>query len=805
LVEAFQKGPIVMSAKVARSQEGGAEALLPLFQVPVLRYQDRLELAFSGEAFDRRVTSADWSLIVVFLPKTVVPTDQGVVDFRLKRKGDLMVVPPIPVPYDSIPMIFLVPDKGGRKKVLTDLTTHLEAFRTLCAKIADLSEERAEADKFLRDLDAIDKNLSPAAYDSAVAGFLHVYGSQVSADLQGFLNRGTSNLDKFQFLTQEFRKTNVLVPQNAAASPVEAQVAVSAGQGKAVSAYVSIVFDLAVIIHNLWPGHQFQYLPALARNFSGFSADLFYSDWVRTTGDLRGALLCCPGKWEDLLPPAFDLELPPGEALLKKQVLLKVRLQDKARPPFALFGHGWKLLVAGPKGETLPPIPLTPSPGRQGFVASAALLQEPLRKLGAVNAKARIVGNWGFTSLASGPLELAVGCDPAWAPAPVEAAAFMAGKACAITLPGTWAACVEKAVFRPASGPALTAALEDKPEGVRAAAFKPAPDQGGPGHLDLYEFGSPKAALSVPLALLEPWPETSAVEARQGEPVLLVRGSHLEGIVAVELGERRFLPVKGAEGAGRGFRTEDGKPMEGTLGTPCQGRLILKDGTRRSLGAVALLGPRPRLGEVQVTVAESKGGALTLASTVPIAPTGAPSQVSLLAEKGYRFPGDRAFQVAFRNAEEPGEVRLVPASRIKVMGNNQKALLAFNPQELLGGRASGKLELQVQDQHAGASDWCPLPATFVDLPTLGSLRSTGGTFLLSGPSLDQIEWIAPAPGGPWAKLAVQLVGGQEVATLPAPSQDGLYGIRLFGWPDLTLVLKAPAPLPPAAAPVEPAH
>ena len=98
-----------------------------------------------------------------------------------------MVVPPITVPYDSIPMIFLIPDKNARKKTLKDLNDHLQTFRTLCAKIADLSGERAAADKFLQDLDALDKNLSPAQYNNALAGFMHAYGDAVSGDLQAFL------------------------------------------------------------------------------------------------------------------------------------------------------------------------------------------------------------------------------------------------------------------------------------------------------------------------------------------------------------------------------------------------------------------------------------------------------------------------------------------------------------------------------------------------------------------------------------------------------------------------------------------
>lgn len=798
LVEAFRKGPVSITATVVHAQGTPEEASLPVFQVPVLKFQDRLELSFSGEAFDQRVTRADWSLIVVFLPKTVAPTDQGVVSCRLKRKGDEMAVPSIPVPYDSIPMIFLVPDKNGRKKVLRDLNTHLEAFRNLCAKICALSEERASLDTFLADLDAIDKNLSPAQYDNAVLGFLHSYGNAVSGDLQAFVGSSRSNLAKFQFITQEFRKTNVLVPESDSA-PVEAQVTAEAGGNRPISAYVSIFFDLASIIKNLWPGHQFQYLPALARNFHGASADLYYSDWIHTTGDTLGALMCCPGQWEDQTPPAFELELPGGESILKNQALLKVRPREKNRNPFALFGHDWRLLVTGPKGEALPPLGLTASPGKASFVASPAPLQEPLRKLGAAKVQVRVVGRWGFTSIATDPLELPVGVDPAWVPTPEERAAFRIGKACTFELPRTWAPVVDKVAFRPARPGAapLLANLTDRKDGARAAVFQPKPDQAGAGILEIQAFGQDKPTLALPVTLLEAPPEPAGLEARLGEDRIVLKGCHLEGIQAMELGNRRFIPGGNDSPGLRTFRAEDAKPLDGTPGTKLAASMVLAADRKVPLENAALLAARPRLAEAQVVPVEVKATRVIVTSSLPIASTGSPSQVGILAAKGYRFPSDRGFHAAIRNTDEPKEIRAIPQARIKVMGNNLKATFTFTPAELLGGRAAGRLEVQVVDDHCGASDWLPLPATFLDLPTIASVqRTTAGTRLI-GPSLDAIEALAPSPAGPWEKASVAIEEGRESIDLAAPFQGGQGYLRVFGWPDLVLTLKFPALPPPA--------
>lgn len=804
LVEAFQKGPVTLFAKVTR---GGAS--LPLFQVPVLNYKDQLELAFSGEAFDQRVTRADWSVIVVFLPRTIAPTDQGVVDFPLKHKDDRMIIPTIPVPYDSIPMIFLIPDHNARKKVLKDLNDHLEAFRTLCGKIAEISTQRAAADKFIEDLDTIDKNLSGAQYDNALQGFLHAYGDQVSGDLQGFLASSSSNLDKCNFLAQEFRTTNLLVPASIPTEATATQVAVTPGATTA-SAYVSIFFELAAIVNNLWPGHQFQYLPAVARDFRDFSADLYYSSWIRTTGDTRGALMCCPGNWEDQQPPVFDFELPAGESLLGPKALLKARPRENSRAPFALYGHDWKLLLTGPKGESLPPLPLDLSLNKQSFVVSPQPVLDVLKQLGGVPAQARIVGRWGFATMGVGPQPLITGCDPTWRPSPQETAAFRVGQACTFKLPGSWAGSVEQVRFRSAvPGTAvLVAKLDSHKDGSRTAVFEPK-DTPGPGNLEILALGGGKPACVLPMVLADADPEITGVEARLGDTHLTLKGKHLHGIKALELGGRRFNPAAQPQEAGdtASFQASDGRPLEGAVGKPFLATVITAQGVQPL--AAALLPARPRLGVVQFIRAEPKGTGLAITANVPITPTSETIQVSLLAAKSYRFPADPTFRVGIRNADDPTAIRTLPAAKIHIMGRNEKATFTLSPTDLLGGRAAGKLELQVQDDHAGASDWYPLPTTFLELPTIAAVQAVPDGFRIEGQSLDQIEAVAAAPGGPWEPSRIAIEAGHEVASIAAPLTGAACYLKLFGWSDLVLTLKVP-PAPegtgaPAAVSAKPAE
>jgi hypothetical protein len=796
-VEAFQKGPVVIKAQVAR-KEGASETLLPLFQTPWVKFGDRLEVAFSGEAFDPRVTPADWSFVVVFLPRTVAPTDKGVVDFRLKKKGGEMVVPSIAVPYDSIPMLFLLPDRNGRKKVLADLTAHLAEFRNLCAKIQALSEERAAADKFLQDLDAIDKNLTGPTYDNAVQSFLHNYGDAVSGDLQVFLSGRSSNLEKAQFLTSEFRKTNVLVPDAAAGTPATAQVTVGAGGGRAVSAYVSIFFDLAMVIHNLWPGHQFQYLPALARGFSGASAELWYSDWIRTTGDVRGALMCCPGRWSDVATPSFSFHIGKGESLLRKEALLEVEPAGKELP-FGLFGHDWKLVLTGSKGESLQPIHLEPSPGRKAFVASSGAVREALRGLKTAVLKGRIVGQWGFTSVATPSEDLYVGPDPAWAPAPEEVAAFKAGGDPVLTLPAPWADGVEKVQFRPAKGgKVLEGSLTDAGSHGRRAVFHAGAAEAGKGTLDVFLWGDKTPSLSRPMDMLPDPPVISTVEARPGDSVVKVAGRRLDALMSLKIGDREFdRGETGADGA-IVFNAKDGKALEGKAGEAVKVAGTFRAGAPTvPFPRVRLRPVRPGLATVQVHAIEVKTPKLRLEASVPVAPSTGPSQINLITGKGYHFPSDHAFRLAFRNADEPEVVREVPGSKVQVLGNNQKASLALTPSDLLGGRASGRLEVQVQDEHAGCGAWIPLPVTFLDLPVLGTLEGTQ----LTGPALDAIQAVAVSPAGPWSALDVSLVDGRETAAVPVVTAEGTYYFKLFGWPDLTFTLKVPPP-PAAPAPVQ---
>ena len=804
LAEAFQKGPIGLSAQVLRRGPDGKEVGLPLFQVPVLRYRDRVEITLSGEAFDPRVTQADWTLIVVFLPRTVAPTERGVVELRLRRKGPDMVAAPFTAPYDAIPMFFLVPDAGGRRKILTDLSAHLEAFRSICLKLSDLAEQRAHADRFQAGLDTIRKDQSPAAYDAAVFNFLKAYGGQVSQDFQVFLSRnGASNLDKFQFLTQEFRRTNILVPSSDAGSQsVSLQGQSVSGPVRPASAYISIAFDLVQIFQNLWPGHQFQYVPALARDFAGLHSQLWYGDWIHTTGDVRGALVFSPCRWEDADPPVFSFDLPPGGSLLQAFGQLVIQPRAKSNLPFALFGHDWRLVLEGPKGEPLAPLSLMPSPGKQAFAILPGPALDALRKAGLPTVKAHIVGSWGFQPIASEALELPAGLDPAWRPTPIEREHFMLGEACDFRLPASWAACVGRVIFHPARGAvsSLEADLKLQPDGSRLASFRTLEGLAGPGSLDLYLTGAEPPALSLPLMLLPPLPVVDRVEVHQGETSVLLSGRHLGEASLCALGGQ--LLTRGKENSEGWFFESIQGAVAGETGTLLQGELRLEDGRTLPLKDVRVLPPRPQLGAIQV-IPERAAPGLPLSASRPLIPTDTPVMVSILSGRKGDYPFGHRPKLLIRSTDDPAAVRTLPSAGVpgtlRLLGRGQRLIATFQVAELFGASASGHFEVQVSDAAAGASAWVPLSPLFLELPIVKrAFHDEAGTHL-DGPALETIEAVAAAPAGPWVPFVFGFQDDHERADVPAPGTDGAIFLRLYGWPDLVVRLQGPLPPPPAGA------
>lgn len=797
LGEAFQKGPIGLQAEVVRKGKR-----LPLFQVPVLRFQDQLEISLSGEAFDPRVTQADWTLIVVFLPRTVAPTERGVVELRLKRKGETMVAAPFTAPYDAIPMFFLVPDTGGRRKILTDLSAHLEAFRSICLKLSDLTEQRAHADRFLAGLDTIRKDQSPASYDATVLNFLKAYGGQVSQDFQVFLARNNaSNLEKFQFLTQEFTRTNLRSPSGSGDGSVSLQGQSVSGPLRPASAYVAIAFDLVQIFQNLWPGHQFQYVPALARDFEGSHAQLWYGDWIHTTGDVRGALVFSPCRWADADLPAFTFDLPAGGSPLQPFGRLQIHPGTKSNLPFALYGHGWELVLEGPKGVPLAPLPLTPSPDRQAFVIMPGPAQDALRQRNLLTVRARIEGAWGFESVATPPMDLPGGLDPTWVPTPEERAHFMLGQGCAFRVPAPWAACVGRVIFHPAGGAlsSLEAELKPQPDGSRLATFKTLEGTAGPGTLDFTLSGASQPALRVPLALLPPLPVVDHVEVHQGENTLRVVGSHLREARACVLGGILFAP---------GQRTPEGwtflnaqKAILGEAGDLLQGELRLGDDRVLPLKDVPLLPPRPQIGIVQV-IPEHPAKGLPLRADRPLIPPDEPVLISVLPGRKGTYPFGRKPQMLFRSSEDPSATFPLPAKQLRMVGRGQRLLASLRLSDLFGASAAGHLEIQVADAKAGASAWVPLQPLFLELPDVKAVHLDEAGTHLEGPALETIEAVATSPTGPWMPFAFGFTDGLETGGTPAPAADGTLFLRLYGWPDLVVRLQGPVPSkPPAPAPV----
>lgn len=779
--EAFQKGPVTVHATVLRPAGSGQAASLPLFQVPLLKFQDRLELAFSGEAFDRRVTRADWSLVVVFLPRTVAPTEQGVVDAKLVRKGDRMAAASITVPYDSIPMLFLVPDTGGRKKILADLSAHLAEFRDICLKLSDLTEERAHADRFLHGLEAIDKGLGAAVYDSTVLNYLNVYGSQLSLDFQTFLNRNSvTNQEKLQFVTREFSQTSLQVPAEETSKGLK--IDTTTLPTTSTSAYVSIAFDLARIIQNLWPGHKFQYIPALAKDFSGFQADLYYGDWIHTTGDVRGALVCSPCRWEDATSPDFGFEVGPECSLLRPDALLKVAPKPGTPSPFALFGQAWKLVLTAPDGKTLAPLALEPNPARSAFVVAPGPALEALRGSGLPQATARIVGRWGFQSIASAPVSLPLAPDPAWRPTSAELDALRAGSTAVLHLPPSWAPGVEKLRFRPAESglAAVEGRLLRGKDGAWTATLE-LPAEARTGALELVSFGAGRAALALPLTLRPPLPVVERLEAHQGEAQILLAGAHLDAVASLVANGQSLKPSAQSPSQ---LVFQAAAPLEAAAGAAFGAELRLKDGSSLALKPATVLGPRPRLAEIELIPAGGPPPALEILSDAPLASASLPARLSLVTEGRYRFPA--AVRVMLRNAEFPTEARQVPPAHLRFAGGGKRLLASFQPTEILGGRAYGKLEVQVQDERAGSSEWRPLPALFLDLPALAAFRPDPAGNLLLGPSLESVESAATLPSGPWRRLAITLRENQEAAPVPPLAPDGTFAIRLFGWPELPL-------------------
>ena len=543
------------------------------------------------------------------------------------------------------------------------------------------------------------------------------------------------------------------------------------------SPYVSSVLDLAHLMDSIHTAH-YQYIPTLAT----------------THGDRLGLLLNAPPSFQDpksvlviALPQIGGPDLPPLHAVNDQQVYCAqapdLVLPVEGAPLLFSTRYAWELtLRATAKDGKTVDLPVTPAPERGGLAVDAAALTPD--SFGPT-VKAQLQGRWGFAPYRGPDFTLAIARPERWKTMPEDQQALLAGGDPTVRLQGPTAPCVSglevQAGTTPAKSAAFTAPHADQ------VSFKIALGTAKPRNLTVavrqYGVAEPDRVTLLPF---DRGVRLDGIEAHAGETVAVLKGSRLNAVTGVTLGEAKFQP---------GALTVDGDTETLALNAPAGARLApgeteaavaLNDGHVDRL-EVAVSPPRPivSLIEKSFRLAEPPDAqARIVLADKDLAPSGAQITFSLRAEAPTAFKGDEKVEIA--NAA--GQVLTTLTTQAGLtLADSQVAIASLDTGKAFNASTAGALSFRIVRAGA-ASHWRPL-ATLVRLPKLEGVTCPADRkkpCALSGSNLFLIDALSATPdfGAP-----VQVPAGYTAATLeaPRPTAGKLY-LRLHDDPDVVNVV-----------------
>jgi hypothetical protein len=535
--------------------------------------------------------------------------------------------------------------------------------------------------------------------------------------------------------------------------------------GGLYSAYVGAIVDLVRILGNLHTA-QYQYIPAIS--FPQAEAMNLRLNMPPSFHNPKSVLvIALPSVQAAVPPPLRPADANAVSCLLQPNVVLPI---EGAPLVFSAdFATDLVLHLNTPPGAPAEPdIPLTPD----AYAGGLALQQGPqhhvplrdpelLRDVPKVTPippqslaqtappkpspkpepepvliTGTIQGRWGFDPFTGPTVQLQQLPGTHWTivPADENPTDLIAGRSAELHLTSTGTACVHTITAHPTGSPKdlnLTFKPENKPGHPNVLALTlPLEHNATPGdlHLAIQQYDQPKPDEVAARTFTEPATIT-AVEAHAGDRNLLLRGTRLNQIDKLTLGDLVFKPTSDTadESNADSITTlhltlaNNGAAPSTHIGDHLTARVELRDG-RTLTTPIVISTPRPAITLLRKSTEPAPSViALTNPDDLPLN-----AQLTFTLKSPTNFPRNGQVEIETLDGTLRTVLTLAPSGGL-LLQDPHTVVATLDPLRSFGPSAFGALHLRVvfptpsADQATPpASDWLPL-ATLVRLPTLSQL------------------------------------------------------------------------------------
>jgi hypothetical protein len=541
------------------------------------------------------------------------------------------------------------------------------------------------------------------------------------------------------------------------------------------SPYIASVLDIARILDSFHTAH-YQYIPALS-SLRGEELALTLNTPPSFRDPKSVLVIALPAVERAQLPPLHAVD--PKEIYCARKDVLVLPVEGAPLVFSTSYAHEVSLRLSGKDGKTFD-LPAKADPQQGGFVVNTAALATA--SLGD-RIEGSLHGFWGFEQYAGPTFELVNAHTQNWSLAGVDDAALVVGREDTVHLQAGSVSCVERVMFQDADGKELKVDWKTvKPNEVEVTLplqqVKPGPitllvaQHGGgqPQHVSLHAFS--EAAHLEHFTLYA------------GEDHGVLRGSRLDEVASLSLGNVTFLPGRLTTGQGKdelAMLAQDPQAAGAlTHGDSVKAKVMLKDGRALTL-AVAVDEPRPNatlIGKSVQPSASSSASNIQLADPDEL-PQDARLTFSLRSQSPGGFTHDDKVEVA--TVDGSSTTTLTVGNGSIMLEDSRVAVATLDPSKAFGSSAFGPLQFRVVSGDA-AGDWHPL-ATLVRLPVLRELKCPATADLackLSGSNLFLVEAVSSD-----SRFAhpVQVPDGFPGYALPVPHPtDGALYVKLRDYP-----------------------